>query len=108
MENKAGTGVPAGKYVNTPTSTLNRPISGQGYDDSTLSPTRPLTKSNAPSNYPPRENIDGNMGWMPKMNASENGSGICEGSDGKIPYFFFFFLLCFKDFFSFVSKIFLW
>ena len=83
MENKSGTGVPAGKYLNTPTSTLNRPISGQGYDDSTLSPTRPLTKSNVPGTYPPRENLDGNMGWMPKMNASENGSGICEGSDGK-------------------------
>lgn len=82
MENKSGgSGVPAGKYLNTPTSTLNRPISGQGYDDSTLSPTRPLTKGNMPGNYPPRDNIDNNTGWMPKMNASENGSGMCEGSD---------------------------
>eukprot|EP00106_Octopus_bimaculoides_P019685 XP_014787127.1 PREDICTED: armadillo repeat protein deleted in velo-cardio-facial syndrome-like isoform X3 [Octopus bimaculoides] len=67
---------------NTPTSTLNRPVSGQGYDDSTLSPTRPLTKNSVPGTYPPRENQDANMGWLPKGSICENGSG--GGSAGSV------------------------
>ncbi|GAB1598332.1 armadillo repeat protein deleted in velo-cardio-facial syndrome-like isoform X1 [Argonauta hians] len=72
-----------GNNNNTPTSTLNRPVSGQGYDDSTLSPTRPLTKGSVPGTYPPRETPDPNMGWLPKGSICENGSGGGGGSAGS-------------------------